>query len=326
MSYLTDELVRRGHDVTLFASGDSVTSARLLAPCQRALRQDGRTIDPIAPHVLALEAVFGHADSFDVIHFHTDYMHFPLSRRLLRRQLTTLHGRLDLPELQPLYREFADMPLVSISEAQRQPLAWANWLATVHHGLPEKLYEFRPGPARYLAFLGRIAPEKRFDRAVEIARQAGIPLRIAAKVDRADRDYYETTIRPLLDDPLVDYVGEIAQHEKQEFLGDALALLFPIDWPEPFGLVMVEALACGTPVIAFRRGSVPEVIDDGVSGFIVDDVAGAVESVARLASIRREDCRHAFIDRFTAARMANDYLESYRRLTGGETPEEATAA
>lgn len=330
MSYLTEELVRRDHDVTLFASGDSVTGARLVAPCRHALRLDPRMTDPIASHVLALETVFRHADSFDVIHFHTDCMHFPLSRRCLKHQLSTLHGRLDLPELQPLYREFAEMPLVSISEAQRRPLAWANWLATVHHGLPEDLYSFRAEPGRYLAFLGRISPEKRADRAIEIARRVGVPLRIAAKVDRVDREYYETRIRPLLGDSLVEFVGEIGQHEKQEFLGDALALLFPVDWPEPFGLVVVEALACGTPVIAFRCGSVPELIDDGVSGFVVDDVAGAVERVARLASIRREDCRRAFVERFTAARMAEDYVEAYRSLIDdgddGETPEQATAA
>jgi glycosyltransferase involved in cell wall biosynthesis len=329
VSYLTEELVRQGHDVTLFASGDSVTAARLVAPSTQALRLDPRCIDPLAYQTLLLEAVLREASHFDVVHFHTDYLHFPSSRRLPIRQVTTLHGRLDLPDLQPLYREFADMPLVSISNAQRTPLPWVNWQATVHHGLPENLYAFQPKAGRYLAFLGRISPEKRADRAIEIARRVGMPLRIAAKVDRVDREYFETRIRPLLRDPLVEFVGEIAERDKQDFLGNAFALLFPIDWPEPFGLVVIEAMACGTPVIAFRNGSVPELIDDEVSGFIVGNVVEAAAAVERVPVLRREICRQMFLERFTASRMAEGYIEVYRRLSrrvGPTDRDEATAA
>src|SRR5574338_112198 len=263
VSYLTEELVRQGHDVTLFASGDSETSARLVATCQRSLRLDKDCQNQMAHHFVMLERVLKHADEFDIIHFHVDYLHFPLSRREAITQVTTLHGRLDIPDLIPLYQEFRDMPVISISNGQREPLPWANWQATVYHGLPPDLYRFRAEPVRYLAFLGLISPEKRVDRAIEIAKQVGMPLKIAAKIDRADKDYFDSVIAPMLNDPLVEFIGEIGDMEKGEFLGNAYALLFPIDWPEPFGLVMIEAMACGTPIIAFEQGAVPEVMEDG---------------------------------------------------------------
>jgi glycosyltransferase involved in cell wall biosynthesis len=314
VSYLTEELVQQGHDVTLFASGDSITSARLAATTRRSLRLDKHCVDQLAHHVLMLERVVQRAASFDVIHFHVDYLHFPYSRRNATPQLTTLHGRLDLPDLMPLYREFRDMPVVSISAAQREPLPFAKWVGTVYHGLPRALYRFRPDRGEYLAFIGRIAPEKRVDRAIEIAKRAGLPLKIAAKVDDVDREYYETLIKPLLDDPRIEYLGEIGEGEKDEFLGGARALLFPIDWPEPFGLVMVEAMACGTPVIAFGGGSVPEIIDEGQTGFIVDDLDDAVAAVHRVGELDRRRCREVFEERFTATRMARDYLELYSTL------------
>lgn len=313
VSYLTEELVNQGHEVTLFASGDSVTGARLEPILPRSLRLD-RCNDPLAHHVLMLNRVAKLAPHFDIIHFHIDYIHFPLSRVLNLPHVTTLHGRLDLPDLVPVYREFNDMPVVSISNHQRAPLPHANWQKTVYHGLPADLYDFKPKPGHYLAFLGRISPEKRPDRAIEIAKRVGIPLRIAAKVDKADEEYFETKIRPLLNDPLVDFVGEIGETEKGDFLGNALALLFPIDWPEPFGLVMIEALACGTPVIAFRCGSVPEVMEDGVTGFIVDDIDQAVAAVEKVPGIDRRVCRQIFERRFSAEKMARQYLEVYRRI------------
>jgi len=314
VSYLTEELVQQGHDVTLFASGDSITSAQLAATTRRSLRLDEHCVDQLAHHVLMLERVVHRARSFDVIHFHVDYLHFPYSRRHATPQLTTLHGRLDLPDLVPLYREFRDMPVVSISAAQREPLPFANWLGTVHHGLPRDLYRFQREAGEYLAFIGRIAPEKRADRAIEIAKRAGMPLKIAAKVDDVDREYYETLIKPLLHDPCIEYLGEIGEGEKDEFLGRARALLFPIDWPEPFGLVMVEAMACGTPVIAFGGGSVPEIIDEGQTGFIVDDLDDAVAAVHRVGELDRRRCREVFEERFTATRMARDYFELYSTL------------
>jgi glycosyltransferase involved in cell wall biosynthesis len=314
VSYLTEELVRLGHDVTLFASGDSRTSARLVPGTTRALRLDTECRDPLARHLLLLERVFAEARRFDVIHFHVDYLHFPISRRIAAPQVTTLHGRLDLPDLAPLYREYSDMPLVSISRAQRTPLPNAAWKATVHHGLPEHLYEFRKGAGGYLAFLGRISPEKRVDRAIEIARRSGRRLRIAAKVDRADTDYFERDISPLLSDPHVTYLGEIGEDEKNEFLGHAAALLFPIDWPEPFGLVMIEALACGTPVIAYRAGSVEEIIEPGRTGFIVSNIDAAVDAVARIEQIDRRRCREVFERRFTAERMTEEYEAIYREI------------
>jgi glycosyltransferase involved in cell wall biosynthesis len=313
VSFLTEELVKRGHDVTLFASGDSVTSARLVPCAPRALRLS-RCLDPFAHHILMLECVAQQIHHFDIVHFHIDYLHFPISRRHRAPHLTTLHGRLDLPDLQPLYREFDDVPLVSISDAQRGPLPWANWQATIYHGLPADLHRFHEKPGDYFAFLGRISPEKRVDRAIEIAKRARTRLKIAAKVDRSDLEYFEAEIQPLLDHPLVDFIGEVGGAEKEEFLGNARALLFPIDWPEPFGLVMIESMACGTPVIAYRRGSVPEIVDDGLTGFIVDGIDDAVRAAERISEISREACRRTFERRFSVSRMTDDYLEVYRRV------------
>lgn len=314
VSYLTEELVRRGHQVTLFASGDSLTAAQLIAVTPRSLRLDSKCVDQMAHHILLLEKVYQLADQFDVIHFHIDYLHFPQSRRHTIPHVTTLHGRLDIPDLVPLYREYSDMPLVSISHAQRAPLDHANWQATVYHGLPESLYRFRPWPGAYLAFVGRISPEKRVDRAIEIARRVGMPLRIAAKVDQVDAAYFQSVVEPLLRDPLVDYIGEIGETEKDEFLGNAYALLFPIDWPEPFGLVMIEAMACGTPVIAYRKGSVAEIMEEGQTGFIVTTLEEAVTAVRKIPKLSRERCREVFDQRFTASRMAGDYLHVYERF------------
>ena len=317
VSYLTEELVREGHDVTLFASGDSVTAARLVAPVRRALRLDKNSIDSLAHHVVLLEEVTRRASRFDVIHYHIDYLHFPTSRRLGMPHVTTLHGRLDIPDLVPLYREFRDMPLVSISNAQRAPLPWANWQGTVYHGLPADLYAFQETPGDYLAFVGRISPEKRVDRALRIARRARMKIRIAAKVDDVDREYFEEQIQPLLEESDAEYIGEIGEGEKREFLGNATALLFPIDWPEPFGLVMIESLACGTPVIAYRHGSVPEVMEEGVTGFVVNGIEDAVRAVERVPSLSRRRCREIFEERFSAARMAGDYIRIYERIAAG---------
>ena len=314
VSYLTEELVRAGHQVTLFASGDSVTAAKLIPASRRALRLDKDCIDQLAHHVVLLEKVFRQGDEFDVVHFHIDYLHFPISRRSAITHVTTLHGRLDIPDLAPVYEEFDDIPLVSISDTQREPLPLANWIATVYHGLPQDLYQFRAQPGKYFAFLGRISPEKRVDRAIKIAKRIGIPLKIAAKVDLVDREYFKKVIKPLLRDPLVEYVGEIGEGEKDDFLGNAYALLFPIDWPEPFGLVMIEAMACGTPIIAYRQGSVPEVIEQGHTGFVVDDLADAVAAAKRVPELSRKRCREVFEQRFTARRMARDYLRVYQGL------------
>ncbi len=314
VSYLTEELVRAGHDVTLFASGDSVTSARLIAPCQRSLRKNERCKDPVAREVLLLDHVIEHVDEFDLLHFHTGYLHFPISRYLRVPHVTTLHGRLDIPDVIPVFDRFRNEPLISISNAQRQPLEWANWQATIYHGLPTEQFQCRPNPGDYLAFLGRISPEKRADRAIEIAKRAGMPLKLAAKVDRADRRYFKRVIEPLLAESHVDWVGEITDRDKNEFLGNAYALLFPIDWPEPFGLVMIEAMACGTPVIAYNSGSVPEVMEDGVTGFIVEGLDDAAKSVSRVCDVSRARCRNTFERRFAASRMASDYIEIYKRL------------
>jgi len=314
VAYLTDELVRQGHQVTLFATGDSITSARLVAAWPEALRFSGSGYDDLAPHIMMLEELASRADEFDVVHFHLAHIHFPMVQRLDGVHLTTLHGRLDIPELVPLFEMFADMPLVSISDAQRDPLPEAGWIGTVHHGLPRTLLDFHPEPGGYLAFLGRISPEKRVDRAIAIAIACGQRLRIAAKVDRADRTYFEQEIRPLLDHPLIEFTGEIADAQKEEFLGGASALLFPIDWPEPFGMVMIEALACGVPVVAFRHGSVPEVIDDGATGFIVESLEDAIAATRRVPTLDRRRCRAAFERRFDVSRMAADYLRLYEEL------------
>jgi glycosyltransferase involved in cell wall biosynthesis len=314
VSYLTEELVRQGHEVTLFASGDSVTRAELVPVSPRALRLDQACVDRLAPHFVLMEKVLRQVHRFDVIHYHIDYLHYPLSRRQRVPHATTLHGRLDLPELGCVYDEFRDIPVVSISDAQRRPLPQANWQATVHHGLPPDLYRVRDRPGDYLAFVGRISPEKRVDRAVEIARRTGMRLRVAAKVDSADRDYFHQAVEPLFRDPLVEFVGEIGERDKGEFLGNAAALLFPIDWPEPFGLVMIEAMACGTPVVAYRCGSVPEVVEDGLTGFVVRDQDAAVRAVERCRTLDRRRVRQRFEERFTAVRMAGGYLAVYRRL------------
>jgi len=314
VSYLTEELVGLGHDVTLFASGDSLTSARLEAVWPRALRFETDLRDPFAPMMLLLERVRQRADQFDVLHFHLDYWSFPLFSRQRTPFLTTLHGRLDLPEFVPLYDQFRQVPLVSISDAQRRPLAQANFVATVQHGLPETLLQPQPAKPRYLAFLGRIAPEKRPDAAILIARRAGIPLKIAAKVDRVDEAYYRDKIRPLIDGRHVELIGEIGDADKSEFLSGAIALLLPIEWPEPFGLVMIEAMACGTPVIAFNHGSVPEILEDGLTGCIVENEQAAVAAIERAARLPRGPIRQRFEQRFTARRMAEDYLRVYDEL------------
>ncbi|GGG42235.1 glycosyl transferase [Caldovatus sediminis] len=316
VSYLTEELVALGHEVTLFASGDSRTGARLEAVVPRALRLDGGVRDPNAPHVLMLRRVLAGAAEFDVIHFHLDHLHLPAMLGRGVPFVTTLHGRLDLPELGPLFAAFPQAPFVSISEAQRRPLRDVpmTWLATVHHGIPRDLLRFSPQHRGYLAFLGRISPEKGPDAAIRIARAAGIPLRIAAKVDPADRAYFEAVVRPMLDGPGVEYIGEIGEAEKSAFLGGAMALLMPIDWPEPFGLVMIEAMACGTPVLAYARGSVPEVVEDGVTGLLVGSETEAAAALGRIAALDRAAVRAAFEARFTARRMAEDYVAVYRRL------------
>jgi glycosyltransferase involved in cell wall biosynthesis len=320
--WLTEELVTLGNDVTLFASGDSQTSAKLEATWPKALRLDGSVRDANALHMVMLERVLQKCDDeeFDVLHFHLDYYPFSLFSRQPTPFLTTLHGRLDLPEHQPVFTTFSSIPVISISDSQQRPVPQANWLRTIHHGLPEKLLTPRPVTPSYLAVLGRIAPEKGIDRAIKIAIRCGIPLKIAAKVDRADRDYYDEIIRPLIDHPLVEYIGEIGDHEKSDFLSGAIGLLVPIDWPEPFGLVMIEAMACGTPVIAYNRGSVPEVIDEGLTGFIVEDETGAVSAVGRLPQLNRDAIRTQFEARFTARRMALDYLASYRGLIEAAQP------
>jgi glycosyltransferase involved in cell wall biosynthesis len=315
VSYLTEELVKQGHDVTLFASGDSTTRAELVPACDRALRLDPNCEDSLACHMVLLEEVFQRALDFDVIHFHIDYLHFPFSSRFAVDHATTLHGRLNISDLARLYKYFPETPLISISNSQREPLRDVNWAATVYHGLPTGLLGFVEQPSGYLAFLGRISPEKRVDRAIEIAIRSGLPLKIAAKVDRADKEYFESCIRTKLDHPMVEYIGEIGEHEKQEFLGGARALLFPVDWPEPFGLAMIEAMACGTPVIAFRRGSIPEVVDEGSTGVIVDDVDAAVAAVEPTSLMSRQRCRAQFEKRFTAARMAQDYVSVFRSLS-----------
>jgi glycosyltransferase involved in cell wall biosynthesis len=318
VSFLTEELVRQGHDVTLFASGDSQTSARLEPCCEIALRLDPRVKDATPHHVLMLDKVRSMADEFDVLHFHVDVLHYPLIRDFVDRTVTTLHGRLDLDELRPLYSAFPDAPRVSISDNQRQPMPGVNWAGTVYHGLPRDLLPYYPAPKDgYFAFLGRISPEKRPDRAIEIANRVGAKLKIAAKIDRVDQAYWDELIKPMVESsPNVEYVGEINEREKADFLGNAVGLLFPIDWCEPFGIVMIEAMSCGTPVIAFRRGSTEEVIDHGVSGFLVDDLTEAVTAAERVGDLDRSKIRLTFERRFTIERVGSDYTRVYRSLPG----------
>jgi glycosyltransferase involved in cell wall biosynthesis len=311
--WLTEGLVDVGHDVTLFASGDSVSSANLVPCGPTGLRLAGIN-DHIASLLAMLDQVNRAADDFDVLHFHLDYIHFPVFRQIAGKCLTTLHGRQDLPDFWPAYRAFPEMKLVSISDHQRVPIAHANFIGTVYHGMPRNLISLRAGSGGYLAFIGRISPEKRPDRAIEIARRTGMKLKIAAKVDRADKLYFEEHIKPLLDDPLIEFIGEIGDADKAAFLGDAAALLFPVDWPEPFGLVMIEAMAAGTPVIAWRNGSTPEVIEDGRSGYLVDSLDEAVAAVEKALALPREGVRAAFEQRFTSDRMVRDYLRLYESL------------
>jgi glycosyltransferase involved in cell wall biosynthesis len=316
VSYLTEELVRLGHDVTLFASGDSITSSKLVACAKTALRLDPTVRDMTPYHVMMMDQVYRQVTDFDILHFHVDYHHYPMMRAFSDRMLTTLHGRLDLPDLAPFYAAFPELPLVSISNSQRRPMPPVNWISTIYHGLPKDLLPFNERPSGdYLAFLGRISPEKGPDRAIEIATRAGAHLKIAAKVDEADRRYWNEVIEPMIDaHPNVEFMGEINEHQKAEFLGNAKALLFPIDWPEPFGLVMIEAISCGTPVIAFNNGSVSEVLSDGVSGFVVNSISEAISAMERIGELSRRRIRDQFDQRFTAERMAQDYLAVYRHL------------
>jgi glycosyltransferase involved in cell wall biosynthesis len=315
--WLTEELVALGNEVTLFASGDSQTSAKLDAMWPKALRLDGSVRDPNALHMVMLELVRQKCDEeqFDLLHFHIDYFPFSLFSRQPTPFVTTLHGRLDLPEHQPVFETFSSVPVISISDSQRRPVPGANWVRTVHHGLPDTLLTPRPHKPEYLAVLGRIAPEKGVHRAIDIALRSGVPLKIAAKVDRGDQDYYDAVIRPLIErNSLIEYIGEIGDNEKSDFLSGAIALLVPLDWPEPFGIVMIEAMACGTPVIAYNRGSVPEIIDEGLTGFVVEDETNAVAAVERVNTLSRALVRKQFEKRFTARRMALDYLAAYRSL------------
>jgi glycosyltransferase involved in cell wall biosynthesis len=314
VSGLTEALVRRGHDVVLFASGDSVTSAKLIAACHDGLRLDPRGPDPLTYSIIELGKVVARADEFDVVHNHLDYLAFPALRRIDRPAVTTLHGRLDLPNLPELYSEFSDVSLASISYAQRHPLPAARWVANVYNGIDLSHFSFRESQGTYLAFLGRISPEKRVDRAVAIARAVGMPLRVAAKVDPVDREYFRQQIRPLFNDRDVEFIGEIDERHKDEFLGQAYAYLFPIDWPEPFGMTMIEAMACGTPVVAMGHGSVPEVVIHGQTGFICHSVADMVAAVPRVAQLRRQSCRAHVALHFSIQQMADGYERLYRHL------------
>lgn len=319
VSYLTEELVRMGHEVTLFASGDSQTKARLVPGCKRALRLDSHVTDPLAYHMIMMGRVLHDADQFDILHFHTDYLHYPTFTSGPHPIVTTLHGRQDLPDLPAVYREFSDTPLVSISDHQRIPLPRAHWMKTIHHGLPKYLLPFGAGDGGYLAFIGRISPEKRLDRAIEIACRAGISLKVAAKVDKADTKYFHDIIEPMICDG-IEFIGEINEVEKREFLGNASALLFPIDWPEPFGLVMIEAMACGTPVLAFNRGSVAEVLENGVTGLVVDTMDEAHIALPEVLKLDRRRVRAEFDRRFSVERMAHDYVELYENLIRPPAP------
>ncbi|MGH6876038.1 MAG: glycosyltransferase family 4 protein [Rhizomicrobium sp.] len=319
VAYLCDALAEMGHDVTLFASAEARTRARLVPMRDQAIRLDANPLkSDMAAHLAMLHEVRKRKDRFDILHFHVDLLHFPLFEDISERTLTTVHGRLDLEDLAGAYARWPTFPLASISDSQRDPLARAHWVATVQHGVPMRNFRFSPTPeGRYLAFLGRISPEKGPERAIAVARAAGIPLKIAAKVDAADTAYFHRCVEPLLDDPLVEFIGEIGETEKSAFLGNALALLFPIDWPEPFGLVMIEAMACGTPVIAWERGSVPEIVEDGVTGYVVNSEREALRAIHDLKTLNRIRIRHVCERRFSAVAMAKRYLEVYARLLGG---------
>ena len=326
VAYLTDELVRLGHEVTLFASGDSQTSARLVPMAPRALRNDPDSIDAFAQHIVMLERISQVAGEFDIIHYHVDYLHYPFSRRSEVPHVTTLHGRLDIADLQPLYDEYMDMPVISISDAQREPLPQANWQATIYHGLPHDLFAPSDRGGDYLVFVGRISPEKRVDRAIAIAERTGLRLRIAAKIDEADAAYAKSNIEGLFELPFVEFLGEVGGADKEALIRGARALLFPIGWREPFGLVMIEAMACGTPVVAWREGSVPEVIAEGTSGFIVDSIDAAVEATRRAGTLDRREVRREFERRFTADRMAREYVAVYEGLIGRTQQKDVQAA
>lgn len=313
VGYLTDSLVAMGHHVTLFASGDSHTTARLVNVVPRALRLENHQ-DEYAHHILQLQMVIELAEQFDIIHFHTDYWHYPVSKLLRYNHLTTLHGRLSIPELPDLYKKFSDMPVVSISYSQREPLPQINWVGNVYHGLPDNLYSPGEGKGDYALFIGRISPEKRLDRAIEIAAKAEVPLKVAAKVDKLDKTYFEKEILHLLAQPHVEFIGEVGEEQKNELIGNAKAVLFPIDWAEPFGMVLIESLACGTPVIAYGMGSVPEILEQGKSGFIVKSIEEAVLALKNIHQINRSDCRKAFMERFLAKRMAEDYVALYQKI------------
>jgi glycosyltransferase involved in cell wall biosynthesis len=314
ISYLTEELVRQGHEVTLFATADSITTAKLVPSVERSLRAEMLNRSWLAYDAIQMDKVGKQANSFDIIHFHTDYLHFPLTRNLGTPHVTTLHGRLDLAELVPLFEHFSACPMVSISDSQRSPLAWANWCGTVYHGLPPDLYRFHPEAGKYFVFLGRISPEKRVDRAIEIALSCDTPLYIAAKVDKADEAYFNNEISHLFKHPLIHYIGEVDEPQKHALLAQAKALLFPIDWPEPFGLVMIEAFSCGVPVIAYSHGSVPEIMEEGINGFIVHNQQEAIQAARQIEKIDRAKCRASFERRFTAFHMAESYLQVYQRL------------
>jgi len=313
VAYLTDALVKLGNDVSLFASGDSITKAKLISVIPTSLRLSD-CVDLMAGNILQLQEVMDRSNEFDLLHFHTDYLHFPVTRFCTKKTLTTLHGRLDIPELKPLYQKFNDVPVISISNAQRKPLPMANWVATVYHGLPVDLYKPGNGEGDYVVFLGRFSPEKRADRAIEIAKRAGMKIKIAAKVDKADEHYFDKEIRHLLDEPHVEYLSEIGEKEKGPLLANAKALLFPIDWPEPFGMVLIEAMACGTPIIAYSHGSVPEIIEHGKTGFIVNNIDKAVEALRNIHLISREECRATFEKRFSDIVMAQNYMRLYERI------------
>jgi glycosyltransferase involved in cell wall biosynthesis len=313
VSFITEELVRRKHEVTLFGTEDSETRAKLIAISSEGLRMLGERVETLAYHLIQIDEVLRHSSEFDIIHFHNDYLHFPLSRLHNYAHVTTLHGRQDNEGLEPLYKKFHDMPVVSISYNQRNPIPFANWVTNVYHGIPKDMYKEGLGKGGYLAFIGRISVEKRPDKAVEIAKRTGIKLKIAAKIDKADFEYYES-IKHLFDHPLIEYVGEIGEDKKDEFLGNALAMLFPIDWPEPFGLVMIESMACGTPVIAFNAGSVPEIIDEGITGYVVSSIEQATEAVNKIHLIDRSKCRRRFEERFDVRIMVDNYEKVYERL------------